>query len=79
MYNPTTAGLPDPGSQVGSQRRQTPSDARRRRTTIDAARWRIGLCAAKTRDGKIAPEKRKVGGLTPHLTTHPEFQSLATG
>jgi len=66
---PMTAGLPDSGSQAGSQQRQTSSDARRPRATIDAARWHIRRRLATVRDRQIAPEKRKVGGSTPPLTT----------
>ena len=57
------------GSQRGSQRRQTPSDARRRPTTMVQVRWLIRRRPATARDGQISPEKRKVGSSTLPLTT----------
>jgi hypothetical protein len=65
-----TVRPPDSGSQTGSQQRQTSSDRWRPRATIDAARWHIRRQPATVRDRQIAPEKRKVGGSTPPLTTH---------
>jgi hypothetical protein len=69
MCNRRRLARPIRGAKPGSQQRQEWSDSGRRRATIDTARWRIRLRAATTRDGKVAPEKRKVGGSTPPLTT----------
>jgi hypothetical protein len=63
------ARLPDLGSQMGSQRRQTSSDSERPTATIHAGGRHIRRQLATARDQRIAPEKRKVGGSTPPLTT----------
>jgi len=60
---------PVPGSQTGSQRRQASGHARRQRAMVCAARWPIRPRPATCSDGTDAPEKRKVGGSTPPLTT----------
>jgi|SRR5580693_9339494 hypothetical protein len=69
ICNPMTAGSPTAGSQMGSQRRQAVTDAGRPTATIYAGNWLIRRRPATVRDGPIAPEKRKVGGSTPPLTT----------
>jgi hypothetical protein len=63
---------PVPGSQTGSQRRQASGHIRRQRAMICAARWFIRPHPATCSDGTDAPEKRKVSGSTPPLTTSPE-------
>jgi len=65
-----TAGSPTAGSQMGSQRRQAVTDAGRPVATIGAGNRLIRRRPATVRGGPIAPEKRKVGGSTPPLTTH---------
>ena len=57
------------GEPKGSQRMQTPSDARRRPATMVQVRWLIRRRPATARDGQISPEKRKVGSSTLPLTT----------
>ena len=76
MCNPMTLSLPDLGSQTGSQQRQTPSDTGRRPATIGAGRWPVRRRPATPRHSSIAPEKRKVSGSTPPLTTHPDQQKM---
>src|SRR5262245_44858698 len=58
---------PIPGSQTGSQRRQT--SVRRQPAMVGAARCPVRPRPATCSDGADAPEKRKVGGSTPPLTT----------
>jgi len=57
------------GSQTGSQRRQMSGDIRRQPAMVCAARWPIRPRLATCSDAANAPEKRKVGGSTPPLTT----------
>ena len=65
----TLAALTRLGSQTGSQRRQTPGHTRPRRAMVSPARSLIRPRPATCSDGADAPEKRKVGGSTPPLTT----------
>jgi len=65
----TLAVLTRLGSQTGSQRRQTSGHIRRQRAMVSAARPPIRPCPATSSDAVYAPEKRKVGGSTPPLTT----------
>jgi hypothetical protein len=60
ICNPMTAGSPTAGSQMGSQRRQTVTDAGRPTATIGAGNWLIRRRPATVHDGPIAPEKRKI-------------------
>ena len=64
---------------MGSQRRQAVTDAGRPTATIGAGNWLIRRRPATVRDGPIAPEKRKVGGSTPPLTTHYHQRVSACG
>jgi hypothetical protein len=60
---------PIPGSQTGSQRRQALGHITRQPAMVCAARWPIRPRPATCGDAADAPEKRKVGGSTPPLTT----------
>jgi hypothetical protein len=68
-YQPISEANEIAGSQTGSQRRQTLDDARRLRAIISAASLLNTRRPATSRDRSVAPEKRKVGGSTPPLTT----------
>jgi len=50
---------PIPGSQTGSQRRQSSGDIRRQPAMVCAARWPIRPHPATCSDGADAPEKRR--------------------
>ena len=49
-----------PGSQTGSQRRQTSGDTRRLLATINATSWLFRRRQATSRDGSVSPYKRGV-------------------
>ena len=68
---------PIPGSQTGSQRQQTPGHVGRQPAMVSAACWPIRPRPATCSDAANAPEKRKVGGSIPPLTTtlQPSYQS----
>jgi [ribosomal protein S5]-alanine N-acetyltransferase len=63
------AALTTLGSQTGSQHRQASGHIRRQPAMVSAARSPIRPHSATCSDGAYAPEKRKVGGSTPPLTT----------
>ena len=65
----TLAALTRLGSQTGSQRWQASGHVRRQPATVSPARWPIRPHPATYSDAADAPEKRKVGGSTPPLTT----------
>ena len=58
-----------PGSQTGSQRRQTPGDIRRHPATISPDSWVFRRQWVTSRDGRIAPYKRGVTGSNPVAPT----------
>ena len=61
----TPGGGPDPGSQTGSQHRQTLSDARRFLAIIAAAKRRMRRHQATSRDPSTVPSKQRVAGSNP--------------
>ena len=64
------SGSPVPrGANPPSQRRQVSGHIRRQPAMVGAARWPIRPRLATCSDAANAPEKRKVGGSTPPLTT----------
>src|SRR5262245_58319498 len=67
---PDVSGANEMGSQTGSQRRQTPGRARQQPAMVSAARSLIRPHPATCSDAADAPEKRKVSGSTPPLTTN---------
>jgi hypothetical protein len=52
----------NPGSQTGSQRRQTPGDAGRHPEKVSSASWPFRLRQATSSDPTVAPYKRGVTG-----------------
>jgi hypothetical protein len=59
----------NPGSQTGSQRRQTPGDAGRHPATVSPASWHLRRHRETSRDVKIVPYKRGVTGSNPVAPT----------
>jgi hypothetical protein len=55
----------NPGSQTGSQRRQTPDDAGRRAQTGIAVSWLFRRQQVTSRDHSVTPYKRGVTGSNP--------------
>ena len=55
----------NPGSQTGSQRRQTPGDAGRHPATVSPDSWLFRRQQATSSDSKTAPYKRGVTGSNP--------------